>query len=214
MNVYRTQQDSGGFDGLLLVALGLVAFMGYTILKDINVPVSGVAAREATTSDAGLSDSSAETGSGRVVVSEPNTGSNPINFETIAAPYENYTITQGPHGASYGHMAIDLAAGKGKPIKSPITGQVTALFVDQYGNPTLVIENEYYQVTLLHGKYTVEVGQQLKIGQKVGKESNLGYTTDMAGQPCWNRECGYHTHLNIFDKRIGANINPLDVIGN
>jgi murein DD-endopeptidase MepM/ murein hydrolase activator NlpD len=111
-------------------------------------------------------------------------------------------------------MAIDIAAGKGAVIRSPINGQVTALYVDQYGNPTLVIENDNYQVTLMHGKYTVEAGQQVEIGQKVGKESNLGYTTDMAGQPCWNRECGYHTHLNIFDKRIGGNINPLDVIGN
>jgi hypothetical protein len=47
----------------------------------------------------------------------------------------------------------------------------------------------------------------------VGVESNLGYTTDMAGVPCWGRDCGYHTHLNVFDKRIGGNVNPLELLG-
>ena len=32
---------------------------------------------------------------------------------TIVYPYDEYWVTQGPHGMSYGHMAIDLAAGKG-----------------------------------------------------------------------------------------------------
>ena len=130
----------------------------------------------------------------------------------ISAPYNKYTITQGLHGSSYGHMAIDLASGKGKPIKSPIFGEVTELYTDRYGNPTLVIENEVYRITLLHGKYTVEVGQQLRLGQVVGKESNKGYTTDMQGNLCRQRQCGYHTHLNIFDKRVQANVNPLTLL--
>ena len=67
---------------------------------------------------------------------------------------------------------------------------------------------------MLHGDYSVSVGQQVGLGQAVGVESNLGYTTDMAGVPCWGRDCGYHTHLNIYDKRIGENVNPLELIGN
>ena len=130
----------------------------------------------------------------------------------ISAPYNKYVVTQGLHGYSYGHLAIDLAAGKGKPIKSPINGVVTEKYTDRYGNPTLVIENEVYRITLLHGKYIVEVGQKLELGQVVGKESNKGYTTDMQGNPCRQRQCGYHTHLNIFDKRIQANVNPLTLI--
>jgi len=130
----------------------------------------------------------------------------------FSAPYNKYTITQGLHGSSYGHLAVDLAAGKGKPIKSPIHGVVTEKYTDRYGNPTLVIENEVYRITLLHGKYTVEVGQQLKLGQVVGKESNKGYTTDMQGNPCRQRQCGYHTHMNIFDKRVQANVNPLTLL--
>ncbi len=50
------------------------------------------------------------------------------------------------------------------------------------------------------------------LGQAVGVESNKGYTTDMQGRLCTGRDCGYHTHLNIFDKRLGQNVNPLKLI--
>lgn len=134
------------------------------------------------------------------------------NQETFVSPYDAYTLTQGPHGFSYGHMAIDIAAGKGATIYSPINGTVTELFTDGIGNPTLVLENDIYRVTMLHGVYTVQVGQQVKSGQIIGSESNLGNTTDMQGNSCRNRDCGYHTHLNVYDKRIGANINPLNLL--
>ncbi|MEW6504650.1 MAG: M23 family metallopeptidase [Chloroflexota bacterium] len=130
----------------------------------------------------------------------------------IRAPYEYYILTQGPHGQSYGHLAIDLTAGKGASILSPINGTVTDLYIDQYGNTTLILENEIWQVLMLHGDYTVEQGQTVQIGEVVGYESNHGYTVDWRGQSCRNRDCGYHTHLNIFDKRIGQNINPLDIL--
>lgn len=130
----------------------------------------------------------------------------------IIAPYDNYILTQGIHGQSYGHYAIDIAAGKGTTILSPINGTVTQSYFDEWGNPTLVIENDYYQVMMLHGLYTVQIGTPLRLGQPVGTESNMGYTMDMLGRLCTNRDCGYHTHLNIFDKRIAANVNPLDRI--
>jgi len=132
----------------------------------------------------------------------------------FAAPYQDYVITQGVHGASYGHMAIDLAAGKGEPVLSPVHGVVTANFTDRHGNPTLVIENERYVVTLLHGIYSVAVGEAVALGQQVGEESNLGYTTDMRGVPCAQKHgyCGYHTHLNVYDKSLESNVNPLDLI--
>lgn len=135
-----------------------------------------------------------------------------IDHRLIQLPYDSYVLTQGIHGASYGHKAIDLAAGKDSIIKSPINGEVRALYVDEYGNPTLVIENEAYIVTMLHGKYNVMEGDMLLIGQPVGRESNLGYTTDMQGRSCKNRNCGYHTHLNIFDKELNSNVNPLEVL--
>lgn len=132
---------------------------------------------------------------------------------TVVAPYTTYWVTQGLHGYSYGHMAIDLAAGRGEPVLSPINGTITASYLDEYGNTTLIIENEVYTVTMLHGEYSVAVGEKVKAGQQVGVESNKGYTMDMAGNLCHNREwCGNHTHLNIYDKRIRSNVNPLDFL--
>jgi murein DD-endopeptidase MepM/ murein hydrolase activator NlpD len=130
----------------------------------------------------------------------------------FSAPYDNFVITQGPHGFSYGHTAIDLSAGKGAAIKSPIPGRVTQSYVDGLGNPTLVIENDQYRVTLLHGKYNVSVGDAIELGQHIGYESNLGNTRDMQGRSCAGRDCGYHTHLNVFDKLEGTNVNPLPLI--
>ena len=132
--------------------------------------------------------------------------------EMVESPYDHYTLTQGPHGFSYGHKAIDISAGKGAQIKSPINGEVTGLFVDYLGNTVLELENSIYKVTFLHGIYNVKLGEAVKIGQVIGKESNQGNTFDMAGRSCRGRNCGYHTHLNIFDKRLGSNVNPLGLI--
>ena len=197
-------------DGLTLVALALILFMGFNILRD-QASTAHASSQLATGSQTAPSlpgstvQSAAPASAGR-----PRSEAEMLE---IAAPYEDYTLTQGPHGASYDHMAIDMAAGKGAEIRSPINGIVTERYTDEYGNPTLVIENDIYCVTLLHGKYTVSVGDPLQIGQPVGQESNLGYTTDMQGKLCnGRRKCGYHTHLNIYDKRLQSNVNPLDLI--
>ena len=127
-------------------------------------------------------------------------------------PYDEYILTQGPHGQSYGHYAIDIFAGNGSTINSPIHGRVTQLFTDGIGNPTLVIENEAYIVTMLHGRYDVQVGQEVALGDPLGTESNLGNTRDMNGRSCRGRDCGYHTHLNVYDKQARSNVNPLDLL--
>lgn len=136
----------------------------------------------------------------------------PAGMLTVVSPYADYVLTQGLHGQSYGHLAIDLAAGKGEPVLSPINGVVTGSGYDQWGNTFLQIENDIYQVLVLHGVYTAAIGDQVRAGQQVGTESNIGYTLDWAGNSCAGRDCGYHTHLNIYDKRVGANVNPLSLI--
>lgn len=212
MDATEFPSTRGGLDSFALVALVLIAFGGWVLFRDIrltqgqslegkSVTIEG---QRETLSDAGVEKAEIQPVGEKKVLA--------VNENLIAAPYDQYVLTQGPHGYSYGHKAIDIVAGKGAIIKSPIDGRVNELYVDQYGNPTLVIENDIYRVTMLHGKYKVEVGQRVKLGQKVGRESNLGYTTDIWGRSCRHRDCGYHTHLNIFDKRLGSNINPLDVI--
>jgi murein DD-endopeptidase MepM/ murein hydrolase activator NlpD len=190
------QSSTLGTHGLTLVAIVLVAFMGSKVL--------GGRVERIGTIPQGNDIQAPEPATPLAPAAQP---------EDFAPPYEYYTITQGIHGAEYGHLAIDIAAGQGAAIQSPIHGIVTELYVDMYGNPTLVIENEVYSVMMLHGEYAVSIGEPIELGQVVGVESNLGYTTDMAGVPCWGRDCGYHTHLNVYDKRIGGNVNPLELLG-
>lgn len=213
MNSTQYPPKTVGIDGLTWVAIAFIAFLGFAVIQDARPSWEGSSsaietpgAEEDLRLDAeNLADENI--GAGRT---SPNLERDQIIF---TAPYEDYVITQGPHGYSYGHMAIDIAAGKGARIKSPINGVVTELYVDEWGNPTLVIENEIFRVTLLHGNYKVQVGDVVEVGQVIGKESNQGYTTDLAGRSCRNRDCGYHTHLNVFDKRIGTNVNPLELLG-
>ena len=212
MTAYQTPQIRQGIDGLALAAFVLIVFGGLMVFRDISsknkdLSIGGeIVEDQKVANEAKQVSEDKDVGSGREVPLKK------IDASSVVAPYDQYTLTQGPHGFSYGHMAIDIAAGQGAVIKSPIQGYVAALFTDQYGNPTLVIENDIFQVTMLHGKYKVAVGDQIELGQMVGRESNLGNTTDIWGRSCRDRDCGYHTHLNIFDKRIGSNINPLFLI--
>lgn len=185
----RSSKKSG-IDGITLAALALLGIMGINLLSNPQPQPAAAAVPEVQGRDL------------------------QINPDQVVAPYEQYILTQGPHGQSYGHLAIDLTAGKGAVIRSPIEGMVSALYVDGLGNTTLVIENDHYQVTLMHGIYEVQVGEQLMLAQPVGAESNQGYTIDAWGNLCAGRDCGYHTHLNIFDKRLNENVNPLDLIQN
>jgi murein DD-endopeptidase MepM/ murein hydrolase activator NlpD len=209
MTTYPAHPIRQGIDGIALVAFLLMIFGGLMVYRDINSSGKGLSTGgevEEVILSADAESAGSEVGSGQDVPPLPN-----IDLR-ISPPYSQFTLTQGPHGYSYGHMAIDITAGKNAVIKSPIQGYVADLYTDQYGNPTLVLENDFYQVTLLHGKYKVAVGDQISWGQMVGREGNLGLTTDMQGRSCRNRDCGYHTHLNIFDKRLGVNVNPIEVM--
>lgn len=226
MDSYSAPRYPPSIDGLTLAAILFMALIGLVLVNDLMTPQPGTAqARESSSGQPEPERVISEPAivAEPTVIAEPNNvaeevgsgqenSSRPARDRAFAAPYKDYALTQGLHGFSYGHAAIDIAAGQGATILSPINGEVTALYVDRYGNPTLMIENKIYQVTMLHGVYTVNVGDKVELGQAVGSESNLGYTTDMFGQLCSGRNCGYHTHLNVFDKRIGENVNPLELI--
>jgi murein DD-endopeptidase MepM/ murein hydrolase activator NlpD len=205
------------FDGLTVAAIGVIVLMGFGLLRDAGVfgasEKRNVSASSAEPTQALVATQAVvaiqESGSGgeqTQVDSLPAVA--PIDADAIAAPYDHFIITQGIHGAEYGHMAIDISAGKGATIKSPINGTVTKLYIDDWGNPSLTIENDHYAIELLHGLFSVKVGDQVTIGQPIGTESNQGNTFDGMGRPCAGRDCGYHTHVNVFDKRLGTNVNP------
>jgi murein DD-endopeptidase MepM/ murein hydrolase activator NlpD len=185
-----------------LVIAGLVTGLSRLVTLDSSKPIPQVQSQERPQERAAEEPPS-------LPLAPPLNTADPKAF---IIPYTQYQLTQGPHGMSYGHYAIDIAAGKGEPILAPIYGFVSELYTDAIGNPTLVIENEVYKVEMLHGDYSVELGQEVALGELVGTESNKGNTRDMNGNSCRNRDCGYHTHLNVFDKQAGQNVNPLDLI--
>jgi hypothetical protein len=119
--------------------------------------------------------------------------------------------TQGDHGASYGHHAVDLAAGKGTTLLSATDGTVKT-YTDGVGNTTLEVENECFVVTYLHGEWSVETGDEVRAGQPVGREWNYGNTVDMAGNSCRDRDCGYHVHWNVYVKAEDRSVYPLDLV--
>lgn len=201
-------------DGLVIVGALFLTFMFLNVIEDqgwfkfdwgasaktraaspsetVNVPLS--------TRPSGQKDNAAE-------FSQPPA----LDAEAIAAPYERFAITQGIHGAEYDHMAIDISAGNGAVIHSPINGEVTALFIDEWGNPSLILENARYKIELLHGLFTVKIGERVGLGQPIGAESNQGNVADPWGFSCRERDCGYHPHINVFDKDLGRNVNPLEL---
>lgn len=131
----------------------------------------------------------------------------------------DFRTTQGVHGESYGHKAIDIAAGKGANILSPCDCKVTGRDIDQWGNPFVELtelDGEYRHL-FLHGDYVVEVGQEVQQGEIVGYESNHGYTVcgidaygnEIIGQ---NNGCGYHSHWAAFDAVTGAPVYPGDLV--
>lgn len=216
-------------DGLFLVAICLVGFMAFNIWQDRGTLKTAQAAAPSISDHLAVESAPVlDVGSQAVIAAaavaiEPAsaqaalTGADiavaGVDPRAFASPYDDFELTQGPHGASYGHLAIDIAAGNGALIKSPINGVITALYIDEWGNTTLVVENDVYQVLFLHGMYTVSQGDMVQIGDLLGTESNQGYTLDAYGRSCQGRDCGYHTHLNVFDKTLGENVNPLNLIG-
>lgn len=211
---YPYSEGRRPIDGMMLAGLGILVLFAFHVIRSVIAPSISdpFTARTASRQQEQTTVPAAPVAPPEVQVA-PLTPGQIEWHQAITAPYTSYVLTQGPHGMSYGHYAIDIAAGKGEPILSPINGSVTQRYTDEWNNPIIVIENEIYQVTMYHGDYLLNVGDPVQIGQQVGLESNHGYTMDMQGRLCAGRDCGYHTHLNIFDKRLGTNINPLDVIG-
>lgn len=195
-----------GVDGIVLTAVLLIILLGVGLMLNRRPPPAAAAGETAVPA---VQDAALPTA---VVPTQAAPGADQIRADLtqIISPYDESRLTQGLHGYSYGHMAIDLAAGEGSVIKSPIVGKVTGLYVDEYDNTVLVIENERYEVMMMHGDYTVKIGDELELGAPVGTEGNNGYTKNSYGNVCNGRAgCGHHTHLNIFDKQQQTNVNPL-----
>lgn len=207
----RIRLDSMTVAGVaILVLFAMSIFRGFA--TRVAADAAPVPADPAALAAAATAAATAQAGLGQPPPVDPAATPDLSSSLAVGLPYDEYFLTQGLHGESYGHLAVDIAAGNGAIIKSIINGAVTATGYDQWGNTFIQIENDVYIVLYLHGVYSLVVGDAVTAGQPIGTESNIGYTLDMAGNLCAGRDCGYHTHLNVFDKRLGINIDPLSLI--
>lgn len=116
------------------------------------------------------------------------------------APYADFWLSQRVHGCDYNHAAVDIVSASDPTILSPITGCVTKNGYDGVGNSIIIIDNDQYIITLLHGNYNIYPPDCVTRGQPIGKEASIGISS------------GPHTHLNIYDKICRCNINPMLLI--
>lgn len=129
-------------------------------------------------------------------------------FEGIILPYSgDYVVTNTCHPDGWGNYvggypstcAIDISAGCGEPIISPVSGDFISYADDglQLGNTAAIIKGNQYIVFLLHGDYLnlSKVSQ----GDLIGYEASHGNST------------GCHTHLSVFDNINKKWVNPLSL---
>jgi murein DD-endopeptidase MepM/ murein hydrolase activator NlpD len=82
---------------------------------------------------------------------------------------------------------------------------------DEFGSTYIVLENSRWRVLMMHGDYSVGLGEVVQVGQQVGTESNNGFTVGPTGIVCNGIPgCGEHTHLAIWE--YGTEVNPLDLL--
>ncbi len=125
-------------------------------------------------------------------------------------PLDKYVVTQGFYPVAIDghpfHGGLDLAAPKGTPIKSPVTGTVISVGTNpKYLGGLYVIVREddpegleYY---MGHQSQTEVVkGQRVSEGQEVGKVGATGNAT------------GPHVHFQIREKNAGALQDPNEVL--
>lgn len=118
-----------------------------------------------------------------------------IPYDALGAIYNgrSQTTNAALHGLA-GHEGVDIAAGCGATIYSPISGTVTYNGRDGYNHvdssgktwpqsTMLVITGDEVEVELLHGDYAPAVGEKVSAGQVVGKENKHGWAS------------GCHTHI-------------------
>lgn len=130
---------------------------------------------------------------------------------SIAPIYKNYSVSNASLHGVPGWEGVDIYAGCGKPVLSPISGIVAFNGLDGYNQvdergvvreqtPMITIKNDRYTVTIMHGNYTAPIGTRVVTGEQVGTEGSQGMST------------GCHSHVVV--KENGKLKNYLDILNN
>ena len=172
-------------------ALGIMAFIGFFVIVVMFPIFPSVSTFSAVDVLNGVSPESSKSAPAAL-----SRGGRLALPDGVYSPYRSYHVTQGNHRG----LAVDIAGNKGTPILAMFDGYVSSNYIDGYGNSTLIIMGDNgWTSTMLHGNYTAGQGTLVQAGQQVGTESNIGNTYDRQGNSCRGRDCGYHTHLTLTD---------------
>ena len=118
---------------------------------------------------------------------------------------EDYIMSDGSHLWTPCHKGIDIAAGTGTEIYSPVDGTVSAVVPESsgsgFGNYVTIIDDKkkYHHIFAHQSKFAngIGVGTKVKRGELVGYVGSTGYST------------GPHLHYQIdASSQNGSYINP------
>ena len=85
-----------------------------------------------------------------------------------------------PHLSPRGHAGLDIAAPQGTPIVAADEGEVLKAYWnnDGYGGLVIIGHPSGYETWYAHlSSFSVEKGQQVKRGQKIGLMGSTGFST-------------------------------------
>ena len=104
-------------------------------------------------------------------------------------------------GASTDHKGIDIGASSGEKVISAASGEVVAsTYSYSAGNYVMISHGSQVYTIYMHlSKRSVDVGDEVVKGQKIGEVGSSGYAT------------GPHLHFGI--RKNGVYVNPLTYVG-
>jgi murein DD-endopeptidase MepM/ murein hydrolase activator NlpD len=126
----------------------------------------------------------------------------PVNG-SVSSPFGNRInpVTGQPQS----HAGVDIPAGKGTPIKAPISGKVTQATPESpVCGGTIAISNGKIQHRFCHCS-NIDV----KVGQEVSQGDVVGLTGGKKGDPGAGRSTGPHLHWEKKNLVTGQLMNPV-----
>lgn len=152
--------------------------------------------------------------------------------ELYANSYKHYDEF---HQKLYGHPGVDLVTFKGDSIKAPFSGKAILRDYPNGGGKTVYVYSEtfdnedgktgYCIAALGHcDSFSVSDGQDVVVGQEVGKEGNTGFVVS-GNVPYWNNapaNLGTHLHWSLvfmfsdgtpmYPNIMGNTVDPLPIV--
>jgi len=113
-----------------------------------------------------------------------------------------------PNGTRGFHTGIDMAAIKGTPVKAAASGVIVeARYASGYGNTVVIAHTGKYRTRYAHlSSFSVEVGQKVERGQRIGKVGATGFVRS-------KRRGGDASHLHFEVYAFGKQVNPMYFLG-